>query len=398
VIAILLLLAALQPEQWEYRRRLRVQNPGVLHVVRLDAAALRHARPGLPDLRVAAEGQPLPFSLETLSGAVRDREWKPQMIDRVRTSAGELQFTLRLSQPEKHSRVRIETNDREFRRRVKIETSPGDGKWDVAVADAYFIDFTANGSRLRSLAVDYPASTRPLVRVTVADWPNPASLSAAYLTDRQQTAAILTATAEITPKWKTDGPDSVAEWDFGAQPPPWDRLRLEVAPGSFYRAVEIHTSDDQKDWRLTASGVVSRTGAGEALTVHSNGQRSRHVRIRVMNRDDQPLAISRVVFETPATILKFIPKMEGEHALWYGNPKAAAAAYDLAIVLDRDAPLERIVLLPGPEKRFDDFSGPELPWTEQHPNLFYLILTLIAGAIAVWAVRSIKKLSGGKLG
>lgn len=392
------MLAALQPAEWEYRRRIRVQHPGVLHIVRLDAAALRHTRAGLPDVRVVFDGQPLPFSIETLAGTVQDRELKPQISDRVRTPDGALQFTLRLHQPEKHSRLRIETSDRDFRRAVKIETSADGKQWDVALDEDHIVDFSQNAARLRSLIVDYPASTKQFVRVTIADWPNPATLTSARLHNREQTPAILTATSEVSPAWKLEGTDSVARLDLGAQPPPWDRIRFDAAPGAFYRAAEVQISDDNKQWRSAASGFISRTGSRESLTLYASEQRSRYVRVRVMNRDDQPMAISKLVFETPSKVVRFIPKAEGEHALWYGNPTAAAAAYDLAIVLDQDAPIERIVLMPGPEKRFGDFLGPELPWTEQHPNLFYLILTLIAGAIAVWAVRGIKKVTGGKLG
>ena len=398
MLALLLILAALVPGEWEYRRRIRVQQPGVLHVVRLDGAALRHTRPGLPDLRVVHEDEELPFSVETLTGSVRERELRPEILNRVRTAAGELQFVLRLPKPERHSRLRIETSDREYRRAVRIETSEDGSQWDVALAEGFVLDFTQNGERMRSRETGYPAAARRFVRVTIADWPDPRTLQSAVLVDREETPTALTAVAEFKPAWKTEGKETVGEIDFGPQPPPWDRIRVEAGGGSFHRAARVEVSADGRQWRTAGHGHLARVGSQEELTLETGEQRTRHARVRVFNRDDRPLEISKLVFEVPARVVRFIPKQEGEYALWYGNAKAERAAYDLAIVLDREAPIERVVLMPGPERRFGEFSGPELPWTERHPNLFYAILTVLAGGIAVWTIRNIKKASGGKLG
>jgi len=94
--------------------------------------------------------------------------------------------------------------------------------------------------------------------------------------------------------------------------------------------------------------------------------------------------------------VKFIPHQAGEHSLWYGNPKAKGVSYDLAVVLERGAPVERITLVPGPERRYGDFMGSIKPWTEKHPTVLYGAVFAVAALIAAYTLRTMKKIAANQ--
>ncbi len=397
VLALVSCLPAqtIDPAQWEFRRKLTVKAPGVLHFVRIDPEILAHSQPSLGDVRVMYEATALPYALESLTGSIHEERLAPVMSDRVRTAAGDLEFTLRIPKATRHSRLKIETIDNDFRRNVVIETSEDGKKWDVALERGYVMRHSQDGQQWEALEVNYPGTTRPYVRVRIAGWPDPKTLTGATLLLRREIPALMQTVREFTPSpAPTANPgETLLRADFGDRPAPWSRLRVETKATAFYRAARVQVSDDGKLWRTAGYGVLSRIGDSTELTLHAGEQRARFARLHIYNRDDQPIVIDKLIFEVPARMVKFIPHEAGDYSLWYGNPKAKGVSYDLAVVLDRDAPIERVTLVPGPERRYGDFMGAIKPWTEQHPTIFFAAVFAVAALIAAYTLRMMKKIA-----
>ena len=394
-LALCLPAQTVDPAQWEFRRKLTVKAPGVLHFIRIDPEILAHSQPGLGDLRVMRESTALPYALETLTGSVSDERLAPLMSDKVRTASGELEFTLRMPKATRHSRLKIETADQDFRRTVRIETSEDGRKWDVALERGYVMRHEQDGQQWEALEVNYPYTTRPYLRVRIADWPDAKTLTSAALLLRREIPALLQTVREITP---TPDPsaqpgETLLRADFGERPAPWSRLRVETKAPAFYRAARVEVSGDGKLWRTAGSGILSRIADSAELILHCGEQRARYARLHIYNRDDQPIAIDKLIFEVPARMVKFIPHEAGDYSLWYGNPKAQGVSYDLAVVLDRDAPIERVTLVPGPERRYGDFIGTIKPWTEEHPTVLFGAVFAVAALIAAYTLRTMKKIA-----
>jgi len=383
------------PAQWEYRRKLTVKSPGVLHLVRLGPEILAHAQPDLADVRVMWQDGALPYAIETLSGSVEEQRFAARLTDQVKTPEGAVRFTLQAPAAARHSRVRIETAERGFRRKVKLESSDDGKAWDTVLDDGYVMVHEQDGSVWEALEVDYPASTRPYLRVTIADWPDVKTLAGAALLLRTVRAPLRQTVREFTPKAEQgENPkESLLRMDFGEKPAPWSSLRVETAAKAFHRPARVSVSGDGKLWRTACAGVLFRTGKSETVTIECGEQRARYARLHIYNRDDEPVAVSKVAVEALVRMARFIPREEGEHSLWYGNPKAKPVSYDLAIVLDRDAPIERIVLIPGPERRYGDFLGEIKPWTEKHPVVLYTAVFAAAALIAAFTLRAMKKIA-----
>lgn len=387
------LAAALDPTQWEFRRTVRVTQPGTVHAIRLDPQTLRHTRPYLADLRLMRNDTPVPHTIR-LAGDAKIETLSPDLRDQVRTRAGELRFTLRLPKTEPHSRIAISTTDRDFRRPVKIETSRDGRAWDIALAKGYIVDFTQNGRRLQSLDVDYPASTQPFLRVTIGQWPDPAKLTGVSMQFVREEAAAWTPTAQAAPTQSVgEYGQSLFTVDWGDNPSPWTRLSVETPSTGFYRFALAEVSIDGKVWQLVSKGRLFRIGDSQSLELRTIEHRERWLRLHVVDGDDQPITVSRIVVATQTQWLRFVPKEPGEYSLWYGNSTASLADYDLETVIRDSDPARDVVVEPERQVRYSGFAGPQTPWTERQPVVFYGALAVAAVGIGVLAWRGLRTIS-----
>jgi hypothetical protein len=143
------------------------------------------------------------------------------------------------------------------------------------------------------------------------------------------------------------------------------------------------------------SGVLSRAGGEENLTVATGERRDRRVRLRIVTRDDQPIGVAKLVFEIPARLIKFSPAGPGEYWIYHGATQARAPQYDLVRILDREFQDVRVSIMPGAEERNPAYEeGAGLPWTERHPSILYSALAVAVAAIAALTIRAMIKMKG----
>jgi hypothetical protein len=130
------LKAAYQPEQWRFRRPVKVVEPGLVHTVRITADIQRKARADLADIRIVKQQREIPFALETLDSnqdnpaTVLETVAEPALIEepsgdrkvklyRMDAGAGVAPY----------DRIRIEAGEKVFRREVEIQTSSDGRLW-----------------------------------------------------------------------------------------------------------------------------------------------------------------------------------------------------------------------------------------------------------------------------
>lgn len=162
--------ADFDPTRWQFRRALAVAQPQQVCTVTLDRTIYASAQTTLADLRLARDGQEIPYVIETLAGSVEQEELRPQTLDQSVSPGAGLQLTLDVGAAAKHNRLRISTALTNFRTRVRIETSGDARLWAVARADGYVFDFSQGARKISVLTVEYPLSTRRYVRATFFGW------------------------------------------------------------------------------------------------------------------------------------------------------------------------------------------------------------------------------------
>ncbi len=394
------LAGALDTSRWQYQAQIEAP-PGSIGIaaVRLTRDIYVRSQPSLGDLRVARDGDEVPYLIETHSGTIQDVEVEPALLDKSVAPDGGLRLTLDIGHHARHSRLRISTAETNFREKVRIETSDNNRSWSVARNDGYIFDFSQGDRHVAMLTVDYPTSTKRYVRATIFGWTKTAAVRqawSAYHFERPAEREIMdTATPERSedPKAKT----SILTIDLKQPGIPYDRVRFDSGPSHFYRAAELETSSDGKDWRYAASGAIFQTAdeSFDALTFPSRHER--YLRLHIFNGDDKPIPVKSVVLETTVRLVKFRLASGGTFRLLAGNPDAKPPAYDLAAVIAREAPqpeVQAILRAPTLNPGYRPPPPPVKPWSERYPQVLYGVLVIAILVMGYVTIRFMLKVKG----
>jgi hypothetical protein len=398
---LLLILAALATaaprdlSAWKYRKRIPVTPGEMLGVVKLDREVYIGSSNWVADLVVIHDGQEVPFLLSTPETHREDEPGAERLLDEAVVPGAGLQFTIHLRRPAEHNSVVLHTDEQNFRRRVRIETSQDGVRWAIARDDGAIFDFSQDGREFSSTVVEYPVSTRPFLRVTIFGWTKTGVVTAAMVEQKDPRPPAYEVFSILTPQvWEDSATKStVATVDQGVTGLPISRIRLETSSPQFQRAVVIETSGDGKVWQYLAQDVIARLPGPafreESLEMRASGAR-RYLRLRIYNRDDQPLQIGRVNLEGLVSEIKFLAPAEGPYWLYYGNPAATRLPeYDLSAVIARKSFRETSWTAGTAEVNplYRPPPAPKKPWSEQHPAILY---TVLGGAVLALGIATLR--------
>ena len=387
--------APLDLSAWKYRKRIPLTPGDGLAVVKLDREVYVGSANAVADLRVVQDGQEVPFVLRMNGPPDSLNLVEESLLDRSVVPGVGLQFVVHLKRPGKHSSILLYTDEKNFRQRVRIETSQDGVRWGVARSDGAIFNFSQDGREFSSTIVEYPVSTRPFLRVTVFGWTKTAMVTSATVNQHESQPLAYEVFAAITPQVWNDAStkSTVVAIDQGVTGLPVSRIRLETSTPQFQRAVMVETSDDGKNWRYLKQDVIARLPGAEfteeSLVANSWGAR-RYLRLHIYNRDDQPLAVGRIQLEGIVDLLRFLTPAVGTYWLYYGNASATALPeYDLnAVLAHRSLPETNWSLSPSEENpAYRPPPPPKKPWSEQHPAILY---TVLGGAVLALGIATFR--------
>ena len=391
-----LLHAAFDARSSRFRKAVMIPAGSQFAVIPLDREALAGARADLADLRIVWHNQEQPYVLGTAAARTDSRAVFATLVDQAYLPGVGVQVVLDLAARGLHNRVRFQTGEVNFRSKVKIETSDNRERWATVRSDAEIFDFSTDDRHVWSLDVTYPDSTRRYVRVTIAAWKRPYSLASATLDVYRNTPAARTALGSFTPPGEPDVESKALLYvlDLGSANLPVDCLEFDFGEGYFQRAVDVESSDDQKEWRSLERGVLARLPGETAASVEFAPSRQRYLRVRLYHGDDPPVEVRRIGASCVERYLTIQPKPGGDYWLYYGRPDAGPAQYDLAAVLARANPAPAVRASVEPQQANPAYVTPPPnagPWTERHPALLYTVLILAVLGLGLIAVRQLRE-------
>jgi hypothetical protein len=308
-----------------------------------------------------------------------------------------LQFTVHRRYGGTHNKIEIFTDQKNFRDRVRVETSQDGSHWAVARDDGAIFNFSQDGREFSSTSVEYPVSRRPFLRVTIFGWTKNGLVTGAVVDHRNERPDPFEVFATLDPKTTEDPKtrSTVVQIDLGMTGLPVYRLRLETPSPQFQRAVGVEASDDMQSWSYAGGGTIARLPGPEFteewLTVSASGGH-RYYRLRIYNRDDKPIQIGRVHAEGEVNQLRFLASTPGAYWLYYDGPGPefiAMPQYDLAEVLARQSLPEHAWTLDRQEASpyYHLPVPPKKPWSEQHPAILYTVLGAAVLALGIATLR-----------
>ena len=397
IFAMIASAASLDLSAWKYRKRIALTLGDGFAVVKLDREIFIGARNTLADVRIVRDGEEIPSVIHY--DAVGNLTLPSlKIVDKGIVEGKGVQFTLIASGA--HDRVFIATKKHNFWQTVVIEASQDNKHWATLRSDGLIFDASQDGRAFRVMDVPYPVSTRRFLRVTVLGWMDLDAVESAGLDLASPLALdVMEMLSSITPVVTEDAAtqSTLLTVDQGVSGLPIDQLHITSTTPAFHRAVTVEVSDDGKLWSSPAHGLfvrrVHNSGfSEESLTVPlflDSG--SRYQRVRVYNRDDQPLQFGPVQCEGRVRLIKFRAPASGNYWLYYGNPGAVTQpVYDLGKTLSWQEQLAKTAVPLGPAELNPAYRPPlppRKPWSEQHPAILY---TVLGGAVLALGIATFR--------
>jgi hypothetical protein len=190
--------------------------------------------------------------------------------------------------------------------------------------------------------------------------------------------------------------------DLGARHQPFRALVLDVADAQFFRGMTVEARvepsgrpGEQPYWRSLGEWSLYRY----VRDGHTHEQRrvpvmgrERTLRLRILNRDDQPLQLRGLTLVTPLERIVFEAAPERRYRLTYGSESLAAPVYDIARTVG-DPALWIGQARPGTlgETRRLPETARAAPWTERNPVLVWAVLgvlVVVLGGVTWRALRN----------
>jgi len=387
--------APLDLSAWKYRKRIPLTQGDGLAVVKLDREVYMGSEFDRDDIRVVRDGGEVPYVRDTLAVEDDDCVQPERLLDMSVIDGPAFQFTVKAGRY-LHNQIRIRTSERNFRQRVRIEASEDNQHWAVLRSDGAIFDFTQDYRQFSSLDVEFPVSTKPFLRVTILGWNKTPSVLAAYVNYKVARTAEREVLATMAPNFVEDTKtqSTVATLDLGVEGLPIDRITFEMESKQFQRAVGVDLSTNGKNWAYLAQGVIARLPGSdfteEDLSVSIPETYRRYLRIRIYNRDDQPLQIGRIQLGGLIRYVKFVASDAGNYWLYYGNSKVHAPVYDLPDLLSRREHVKETRWVLGSAEVNPAYrapAAPRKPWSERHPAILY---TVLGGAVLALGIATLR--------
>jgi hypothetical protein len=398
IFAMLASAAPLNLSTWKYRKKVSMATGDGLAVVRLDKEVYAAIGSRYYKMRVYRESEEIPYIFGSPDRVLDDRIVTPEHVfDQSIVPNVGLQFAVHRPNAGAHNKLVIFTDLKNFRNRVQIETSQDGVRWSVARTDGAIFNFSQDGREFSSTSVEYPVSKRPFLRATIFGWTKNGSVTGASVDHEEVQRDVFEVYATAIPQVSEDSSakSTVAQIDLGQMGLPVNRLRLQTSSPQFHRAVSVEASGDGRSWSFAGSGTIARLPGAEfteeSFTIPVSGGH-RYFRLRIYNRDDQPIQIGRIQAEGQINQVKFFAATPGTYLLYYDGPEPELATmpeYDLAAIIARQTLAEHLWTL-GPQETnplYHPSSPPQKPWSEQHPAILY---TVLGGAVLALGVATLR--------
>jgi hypothetical protein len=403
-------LAAASPKPPTFERAVEVTGPGRLAIT-LDRDAYEGARADLGDLRVVDDrGREVPYWLDRGEVGSSERR-RPEIRNRGFLRGRQATAVLDFGSVFPKSGLGLSLSGDNFRRRVMAEGSEDGRNWVTLTDDAYVFAVPPPDAA-RYEWIQLPRGDHRWVRVTVFHGPDdPGRIEIRDAWTEVGRAASAERPVALVTQSRAEDPErheTILTLDLGARHQPFRAILLDVQDARFFRGVAVEARREPPPrrpgerprsvtWALLGECAIYRYEEGgrkrESRRVEVAG-RERVVRLRLRNRDDQPLGLGAVTVLAPVERLVFESAEGGRYRITYGQPDLPAPQYDLVRTLP-DPPAWVAGAVPAGLAAAAPRAAqtPRVPRSESHPALLWAGLLGAVAALGALTWGALKRAS-----
>jgi len=394
--------ADFNPVAWQYQKELVPAGGGAggFGEIVFDTEVLSGSRSDLSDIRVMSGTGEVPYVMDVEAPSFA-RESRTARILNKGTQAEKTSLVLDLgAEGIIHNRVELQTTSTNFRREIQVEGSADMSNW-LTLANGSIYDYTLEFTA-RDTSLSYTESTYRYLRVTISDKGEvPLNILSATIS-RETYGAGKEVSYQVPIVERAEIKDKRANsltFDMGVKGLPTNRLALQTSNTNFNREVALTGTNDGKTWSIiTYRDVIFSYSTpkftGGKLELRFPDQNYRYLKLTVFNRDNQPIEIDKGTLY--GTVRKAIfPYQSGEsYKLYYGNPGARYAQYDLQNYLQYFDVSARVKFSLGAQVANAQYQKPaeaQKPFSERYSWLLTTVLILVVVAMGFMVFRLFRK-------
>jgi hypothetical protein len=394
---VVVLIASSQEAAVPYFRRVREVKVSVSdkqNYVVVDEEIWRNCRPDLADVRLLSGDVFYPFALrEETAASIRDE--KVAKLLNLGSRDGRSVFDLDLGSASEYDHVRLDVTAKNF-----VVTATVEGMNDLAslgrrtkVRNSTLYDFSREnlGS---NLTIQLPTSTFRFLHVTLNPPLRPQDVQGATVFDVQERSTAWTKLGECKAEgeknrstvYKCEVQESV----------PVDRIAFELPESeqNFRREVAVYNAQNSR----VGSGEITRVRMNrngtnvstQSLAIDLAGRSTGNLSVQVLNNDDQPLRITRVVALSVERRIYFDPQGATAMKLYYGDPKAPAPVFDYAKLFREEPSAAEAWLGSGNSNPLYTPRPDDRPWSERHKSLLWAVMIVAVAVLSAVALRGLR--------
>lgn len=388
---------------WQYFKNIQPAGGGLVKIT-LDDEIFSGSKNNLRDLRVIdSNNAEVPFKV--ISGKQDEIKtiYDGQLINNSFVSGRFSTAILDLGERGRiTNNLRVNTPSENFQRNAKIYGSDDMLSWNILQDNAYIYDYTDKKGNFKSqdTTISFPESVFRYLKIEIADDNgNPVRITSVAANQsvnavkREFERRPIFSTAENIQNKSTE-----LIVDLGSSGIPANKFRLQAQGENFNRAVMVFASNDKSKWDFVGQGYVFRYTtakfSGENMAVNFPETNDRYLKIEIINKDDQSLAIRDLTVFSVYRDVIFQAERGRSYKIFYGNPKAGYPEYDLDKYfqyLDA-AGAQTATLSPQSENAgFIAEKEPIKPLSERVPYLFSIVLVLVSLGLLLLVYKFFKK-------
>jgi hypothetical protein len=429
LIAIFVLSASLAlcdvvTKNWEFNKAIRISDYSKKAVaIPLDAQVYNSAKEDLSDLRVLGpKNEECPYAITSQDEVKKEQKLESSVISKQITPTDSI-IVVWLKDPLKpFNGLKVISESNNFARKITVEGSSDNKTWEIIRKDMIIYSFAFQmtyksfeqytneiyetygfGKYSReNLAFQFPESTFKYIRVTVPHDKDkePVELKNIEIFNIAKLSAIEESYKSSLIKIEPDKDGKSIEniFDFKYKDVPLSRIDINTDQSNFFRKVEVAGSNDLKEWKNLASGVIFSIAVDEGTErntiVDIGNAEYRYIKVKVFNGDNKAVKITSIKGYGLKKYLVIIPEKNIQYELLYGNPGAKAVSYDLGAVI-KGKPINSFGEgLLGNEVKNDKYEPykESKPWTEDRPYILWIAMCIIIFGMIFLGSQVIKKI------
>ena len=381
---------------WQYKKQIAVSDIEGIGRVKIDVEVYNNAKYDLSDLRVIDDdGKEVPYKLETLKSEKEAVCFEPRMYNLSSVPYEYTVFYLDVGEENKTiNRLRIETPDRNFRKKVAIWGSDDGMNWLLIRDDASIFSFYNEEYRTSLTDINFPETRRRFFKIVIRDKEEkPLRISGCLVYDEKTFKVSLgnvpfkvLSREENSQKKRTE-----ITLDFIYKNIPKKEVNLKFSPDRYHRSVWVYGSDDAEDWQFLSSGVIYLYNKENKNNVINFPEtKNRYFKLYIYNQDDPPIKIDDMSVKINQRFINFPVKRNKKYYLFYGNSDSKRPLYEFEKLLSFMGTEKKVLLNLGDEQLNEKFSRIKEVIMKEETFLIWLMIAFVIVALGYLIFKSLK--------